>query len=604
MKIALFAAALLLLTGVLCGAAPPAFSPGVVFFCPDKPDAALAELAKIQGDGFSLIEFASWCWTLPTPGSDIEKRAQAVLGWCDAHNMSFFLMHNIQIGSAGEGGALDDAVEDPLRATKYLTDWVRVLKGHKCVTGIILGNEVGPVAGNPKDNPKWWAAFVADLKTRYQTIADLNAVWGTAFASFDAVAVPDAKSPGQVDARRFATQTFDHFYGTLFSQVCEPELGKLLYGCKMGGDPLVQRACGSLSMICWDDVLADYPQWRTKALGDVSRATTKPVFNAELHLYNDNYAYGGSAAHSRYRYFMSALNGEWLTASFAWGLWNKPETHAIHKATPAILADLKKLEPQLRRFSAVQPVAHVLLSEPLAADDAAAQSVYADLAELGSAWEFVCPQDIGTITGGTVYVPQGTRLPLDAWYNLPRLVAGVNIVLASGDPLDDEYGRPLPEKLQKEIAARAQPAYGVRQIRTPADDTLGLPYDDRVDASYLNWSEKRGHFRYPLAYPRLEARRVAGAQGWLVAVINHATEGAPVTARLPWSPGATAKVTELTGAGGPVDPTKQLSFAPLDVRLFTYSGGTSDNTAAKNKSKNRKGKRNRRSRNVGPRGGY
>ena len=173
-----YVAIVLALVPIACGcahAAPPLLAPGVVFFCPEKPEAAVAELQKVQADGFSLIEFASWCWTLPTPGSDLEKRAQAVLGWCDAHNMSFFLMHNIQIGSAGEGGALDDAVEDPLRATKFLTDWVRVLKGHKCVTGIILGNEVGPVAGNPKDNPKWWAAFVADLKTRYKTVADLNA---------------------------------------------------------------------------------------------------------------------------------------------------------------------------------------------------------------------------------------------------------------------------------------------------------------------------------------------------------------------------------------------------------------------------------------------
>ena len=608
MRCAVFVLAFLCLTSGLAHAAPPTLAPGVVFFCPDKPDAAVAELAKIQADGFSLIEFASWCWTLPTPGSDVEKRAQAVLDWCDAHGMSFFLMHNIQFGSAGEGGGLDDAVEDPLRATKYLTDWVRVLKGHRCVTGIILGNEVGPVPGNPKDNPKWLAAFIADLKTRYQTIADLNAVWGTSCASFDAVTPPDAKSPGQVDVRRFATQVFDHFYGTLFSKVCAPELGKLLYGCKMGGDPLVQRACGSLSMICWDDVLSDYQQWRTKALGDVARATGKPVFNAELHLYNDTYAYGGSSAKSRYRYFLSALNGEWMTASFAWGQWNKPETQALHEATPGILADLRKLEPQLRRFGPVRPLVHVLLSEPLAGDDVAAQSLYAEIAELGGAWEFVCPQDIGSITRGTVYVPKGTRLPLEACHTLARLSSGVSIVLAAvfgaRDALSDEYGRPLPDKLQGEIAARTQPAYGARQIEVPADEALGLPYDERADASYLNWSEKRGHFKYPLAYPRLEARRVPDGRGWLVAVINHATEGAPVLARLPWAPGATVKVTELTGSGGPVAPGTQLSFAPLDVRLFAYQGGTSDKSAGNQKNRSSNRKRPRRPRITGRRGGY
>ena len=52
--------------------------------------------------------------------------------------------------------------------------------------------------------------------------------------------------------------------------------------------------------------------------------------------------------------------------------------------------------------------------------------------------------------------------------------------------------------------------------------------------SYASWSPERGHFGYPLAYPRLEARRVQYANGWLVAVINHATVGKPVMARLPW----------------------------------------------------------------------
>ena len=82
----------------LCGpilAAPAPVAHGVIFFCPPRPDEAVAELQKIRDDGFNLVEFASWPWTLPKPGSSLETIATAVLDWCDVHEMRFFLMHNI-----------------------------------------------------------------------------------------------------------------------------------------------------------------------------------------------------------------------------------------------------------------------------------------------------------------------------------------------------------------------------------------------------------------------------------------------------------------------------------------------------------------------------
>ena len=265
---------------------------GVIFFCPAKPEPAIAELQKIRADGFNLIEFASWPWTLPQPGSQLETTAKAVLNWCDTHGVQFFLMHNVQYDG------LDGVYENPMGAAGVLSDWLRVLKGHKCVAGVILGNEVGPTAGEPKKNPKWWAGFIAELKTIHPTIESLNAAWETRFADFDAVTPPKPASPGSADYDRFAVKVFDRFYGTLFRRVCEPALGKLLYGPKTGGAPLLHRACTSFSMICWDDALSDYPQWRVKAMGDVSRRTGKPVFNSELHLYHDAYAFFGSPGKS------------------------------------------------------------------------------------------------------------------------------------------------------------------------------------------------------------------------------------------------------------------------------------------------------------------
>jgi hypothetical protein len=547
-------------------AAPP--SPGVVFFAPSQPAAAVAELEKLHADGYSLIEFASWCWTLPKPGSPLEHTAGAVLDWCDDHDVRFVLMHNIQLGSRGEGGGLDDAATDPLRAGRFLTDWLRVLHGHRCVAGIILGNEVAPVTGNPHDTPRWWAGFLDDLRARHATIAALNAAWGTTFADFAAITPPAAGSPGDVDLQRYAVHVFDRFYGTLFEELCVPALGHLLYGAKAAGDPLLQRTCESFTTVCWDDALADYPQWRAKALGDVAALTGKPAFNAELHLYHDFYAYGGSPAKSRYRYLLSVLNGEQLNASFAWGQWTKPAAQAMHRATPGILADLARLAPALQAMAAAPAEMHVLLSGPTASDDAAAQRLYTEVAGLGRAWRYVCPQDISSIKGGLVVLPAGTRLAEEQWRGLAVVPPDVTLVALEPVTLSDQYGRPLSGMVAEAVGKRL---HRVAHLTEVVPTTLDGPYAETIAASYLDWSPKRGHFHYPLTYPKLEARRVRDGDGWLVAVINHATDGAPVTAPLPWLTKDVTRAVELPA--GEVTPlAAPQTFAPLAVRLWRYEG--------------------------------
>jgi hypothetical protein len=560
------ALALILVLCLAGGARSAPLMHGVIFFCPPHADAAVAELQKIRADGYNLIEFASWPWTLPTPRNQLEATATAVLAWCDVHEMRFFLMHNIQYGG------LDGIYENPMGAAPWLSDWIRVLKGHKCVAGVILGNEVGPAAGEPQKSPKWWAGFIADLKSRHATIAALNAAWETKFTDFDAVVPPKPGSPGAVDYNRFAVKIFDRFYGTLFRQVCEPALGKLLYGPKTGGDPLLQRACTSFSMICWDDMLSDYPQWRVKAMGDVARMTGKPVFNSELHLYHEGYAFFGSPAKSHYRYFLSALDGEWMSASFAWGQWGKAETQKIHRATPGILAELRRLEPQLRAFGAATPDIHVLLSQPLADDDTPMQRLYTEIANLGFGWEFVCPQDISRIAAGAVYVPGGTRLSLEACRALANLPASVRLVLADGKTPADEYGHALPAGLRDTIVRRVCREHGAKHLPAGERKAMAPPYAEPVEISYASWSPERGHFGYPVSYPRLEARRVPYENGWLVAVINHATGGEPVKTRLPWPTEGASKVRDLTAGGKEVNPDALQTFAPLDVRVYQYEG--------------------------------
>ena len=148
--------------------------------------------------------------------------------------------------------------------------------------------------------------------------------------------------------------------------------------------------------------------------------------------------------------------------------------------------------------------------------------------------------------------------------------AGVRIVLAESNALADEYGHPLPAKLLESITHRACREYGAKHLMAADAETLASPYADPGEVSYAAWSPERGHFGYPLAYPRLEARRVPNEKGWLVAVINHATGGKPVPAKLPWSKDNGYNVCELTTGGGPVDANAEQLFAPLDVRVFQY----------------------------------
>lgn len=555
--------------------APPAtpMAHGVVFFCPEKADAAVAELKKIKADGFGLIEFASWCWTLPVPGSQLERTATEVLDWCDANSLSFVLMHNIQFGSKAEGGGLDDSVKDPLSAQHFLTDWLRVLKGHTCVSAVILGNEVGPVSGNPNADPAWWAAFVLDMRKKHSTINHLNAAWKSSFADFDSIEPPQPGTPGAVDISQFAATVFDRFYGTLFEKSVRPALlpAHPLCGCKCSGDPVLLRSFHSFDMLCWDDMVSDFPQWRLKALGDISRRTGKPVFNSELHLYNDSYGYSPSAQKSRYRYMLSALNREWMTASFAWGQWKKSEITAIHSETPETLGGLKRLEPILREFGNATPELHVLVTAATE-EDVESQKLYTRLAGSGIPWEYVCAEDLGAILSGALFVPVNTRLSVRSIQALLTVPRSATIVLESRSSVTDEYGRPLSSSAEIALQRRALAAYGLAAVPATDSEKLKPPYSEVSDVQYASWSEKRGSFSYSLAYPKLEARQVKSGSRRIIAVINHATAGSAVRARLPWLSAKLRSVEEIKGDGSRVklDSAQEVDFAPLDVRLFEY----------------------------------
>jgi hypothetical protein len=203
-------------------------------------------------------------------------------------------------------------------------------------------------------------------------------------------------------------------------------------------------------------------------------------------------------------------------------------------------------------------------------DKPAAEEIYARVAALGVPWRFVCEEDIATTQAGTLLIPAETGITPDAARAIGALPDTVSVIAVGGVPTRDEYGQPLDGAAAGRLAARVA-AIGAIDGLEHADP--GEPYNAIGTTPYLYWLPDKGHFQAPMTYPVLEARRVRVDGGWLVAIINHATEGEPVVAGLPWGDAfAGMQVTELTGAGGEMAKGAQVSCPPLAVRVFLCTG--------------------------------
>jgi len=216
---------------------PAARDLGVIYYLPDEKvsDAeVVADLARIKGEGFDHINFSSWTWTpMPKSGSEFRRRVELILNWCDANDFGFWLLYNIQYGTE-EYGNLEEATKNPVEYVRpIVVDWIDTLRGHKCVRGVQLGNEIGPALPdyfNPKVDtskmPAYMASFRTSLKARFGNIGALNAAWKTQFASFDNVEIPKENEAGRIDAQHFANWHFGHFFGTIYRGLFKPSLGE------------------------------------------------------------------------------------------------------------------------------------------------------------------------------------------------------------------------------------------------------------------------------------------------------------------------------------------------------------------------------------------
>ncbi len=134
---------------------------------------------------------------------------------------------------------------------------------------------------SPSDQPAK-RVFAADLKAKYTNIAELNLVWGTAFASWEdwlsSRARPDVAKAG-ADLRAFYSRTAETYFRTVREAIQETAPNQLYLGCRFAWANA--RAAAAAAKFC--DVVSynlyqrSIARFRAEGVGDV------PLLIGEFH---------------------------------------------------------------------------------------------------------------------------------------------------------------------------------------------------------------------------------------------------------------------------------------------------------------------------------
>lgn len=559
---------------------------GIVFFLPDTTEQAIAQLTAFHSQGFNSIKIPSWAWTIPKPGSDLERNITAILDWCDDHHMKVWLLENIQYGSVTQGGDLDRVQSEPLYKRKVLEPWLDLLKNRTCFQGMLLGNEVRSVHLDKLTdaNPEFYKAFKDYLLKTHGDLNTFNLRWKSNIKDFQDLPALEKDDTGYIDFVRFSYSHFALMYDTWFEQCVKPELGvDKLYGSKTHENPYLQRACKSFTVCSWDDLLANIPPHVVQLMVDtVQQMLGRPVFNSEIHLYHDKRAFASDTRLTRYRYMMSAVQGEWKTASFDNKSWTKDKCKVQHQAAIDAIAEVKRLEPMLRQFNdrTKAPIA-MLVTEgnmrwspnpdiPNEGPEYGVALAYPWLASLGHSWRYVLDQDLDKVT-----IPQ-TLIISSPWLTAPTIEAlkkwpaEVQMIAIGTVPNHDEWHVLLPLADRQWLRSRIRTVDSWESLCRRIQPVKGLPAAaTEVIMGRLNWWAKgRGSYRIKYPFPQLEVRHLITQDKELVLLVTHDRD-ADLSVDLPWVNGAT--VIEHTGnnPGKSIDP-KAIQLGPNALRLFEY----------------------------------
>lgn len=195
-------------------------------------------------------------------------------------------------GSQGYWGKFRDVFDPSFAAAirKRMAEQTGSTAGDPWCIGYFVDNEIAwgdetslAVAAlvSPPDQPAKMA-FVDDLKAKYGDIAKLNAAWGTAHASWEALrqstAAPDRKKAWE-DLTTFYTRTAETYFRTIRDAVKAVAPNQLYLGCRFAwGNP---RATVAAAKFC--DVVSFNLYRRTVADFKLPPGIDVPLIIGEFH---------------------------------------------------------------------------------------------------------------------------------------------------------------------------------------------------------------------------------------------------------------------------------------------------------------------------------
>lgn len=371
---------------------------------------------------------------------------------------------------------------------RFIADALPPLKDHPVLNSICLSNEPVNVEEPCEFAAKDWHAWLAK---RHGDVAALNAHWGSNYAGFDAVPLPNPfasnpPSPLYMDYLRFNQEWFAGWHKMLADAVhaVAPELPVHAKGMTwtFTGDNEVRYGAdaelfGGFSQINGNDSCNWYTfgrgefaqEWQGNAMPyDLQRSVKDaPIFNSENHIILDRDTREVPAAHVRAALWQEAIHGQSATTIWVWERTFDPKSDfagsimhrpACAEAVGLTSHDLNRLANEVTAIQRLKPQAVILHSTSARLWDVGragdcAGKLYTALSFTGLKLGFVTERQLerGDLPDApALFVPNVRHLSDAAFAGLKRYKGRLFLVGEEDILSRSEYDRLRDEKLAGE----------------------------------------------------------------------------------------------------------------------------------------------------------
>ncbi|MBX7255193.1 MAG: beta-galactosidase [Candidatus Hydrogenedentes bacterium] len=417
-----------------------------------------------------------------------------------------------------------DAPESREILRQFVSVLMPIISGHPALHSICLSNEPqykGRCAYSRQAFHEW-------LQKRHSSLNAANAAYGTSYASFDDVPVPD-------DALNYALffdwccfnqdrfVAFHEFlrdeirkydanipvHAKVMSQAFE-EPGRFEAGIDYEAFPQLGTISGN---DCWNDFetekTGEYQQrWLIMAMNYTlqhSVAPANPIFNSENHIIVDGDKHYIPACHIRTAYWLEALHGQGATTTWVWDRGQSGDlaeniltrvdcVHGLGK----IALDLNRLAPQVAALQHAKAEAAIFFSHasllPSRNYVEEAKAAFEGAYFTDTTFDFVTESQ--AVAGRLkdyklVLVPSASHVPQPVYEAFQEyLNAGGTLIVTDDSFACDEYGRPRNEVLKAQDAtqlrrySRPMPARAYREVIDVALDEADVNRPLRLEGPH------------------------------------------------------------------------------------------------------------------------